>query len=81
MLLLLLRGTVKGFLDQMQKQGEYAPELQSDRKRLEKIGGIYWPIVVAIYLVWSFLSGDWQITWVIWPVAGLICAALNAALK
>lgn len=74
-------GTVKGFLDQMQKQGEYAPELQSDRKRLEKIGGIYWPIVVAIYLVWSFLSGDWQITWVIWPVAGLICAALNAALK
>lgn len=74
-------GTVKGFLDQMQKQGEYAPELQRNRKRLEKIGGIYWPIVVAIYLVWSFLSGDWQITWVIWPVAGLVCAALNAALK
>ena len=31
---------------------------------------IYWCAVTAVYLAWSFLSGDWHITWVVWPVAG-----------
>ena len=73
--------TVKSSLDQLCKQGEFAPEQQENRKRTDKVGGIYWPIVVAIYLVWSFLSGDWQITWVIWPVAGLVFAAISTVLK
>ena len=74
-------GTVKSSLDQLRKQGEFAPEQQGNRKRTDKVGGIYWPIVVAIYLVLSFLSGKWEITWIIWPVAGLVFAAISVMLK
>lgn len=42
------------------------------------IAAIYWPLMAAIYLAWSFLSGDWGITWVIWPVAGVLYAGLSS---
>lgn len=38
----------------------------------EKIGRIYWPVVTAVYLLVSFLTMRWDITWVIWPVAGVL---------
>lgn len=38
--------------------------------------GAYWPFVTAIYLAWSFITGDWGITWIVWPVAGVLFAAV-----
>ena len=29
-------------------------------------------IATAIYLGWSFLTDDWHITWVVWPIAGIL---------
>lgn len=43
---------------------------------IRAIAAIYWPVMAAIYLAWSFLSGDWGITWVVWPVAGVLYAGL-----
>ena len=40
-----------------------------------------WPIVVAVYLGWSFLSGNWGITWIVFPVAALIFGAISTAVK
>ena len=46
-----------------------------------RIGTIYWAVVTAAYLLVSFLSMGWAITWVIWPVAGILYGALTAFLK
>ena len=57
-------------------------EYQADRKRkgspIQIFDSIYWPVVTLIYLVWSFLSMDWHITWIIWPVAGVLSGAIEA---
>jgi transcriptional regulator with XRE-family HTH domain len=45
-------------------------------KRAEKLGAFYWPLVTAIFLGWSFWTMAWGITWIIWPVAALLFAAL-----
>ena len=73
-------GMVKSSYDQLLKDGEFDPGKIEQNKTASKVGGIYWPVVTAAYLVWSFLSRDWHITWVIWPAAGLIFAAISAAL-
>ncbi len=39
---------------------------------VDSIMSVYWPTVTCLYLIWSFLSFDWHITWIIWPVAGII---------
>lgn len=36
------------------------------------ICGSYWPLTVVIYLLWSFLTKDWNITWIVWPIAAAL---------
>ncbi len=78
--LLISAGTVKGGYDQLLMTGDYDLNTQKENETHSKLGGIYWPIVVAIYLAASFWTMRWDITWVIWPVAGLVFASLAAAL-
>lgn len=37
----------------------------------------FWPTITCIYLTWSFLSFDWHITWLIWPIAGVLQIVLR----
>ena len=39
---------------------------------------VYWLIATAIYLAWSFTTNDWDRTWIIWPVVGVLFPAFYA---
>ena len=90
-LLLILAGTgvyllvdgcvVRGSFDRLLREGDFTAEGIERERSSERLGGVYWPVVVAAYLLWSFLSGGWHYTWVIWPAAALLFAALSAALN
>lgn len=45
-------------------------------KQAEKLAAFYWPLLVAIYLGWSFWTMSWGITWIIFPVGAVAFAAL-----
>lgn len=47
----------------------------------EAVATSYWLLAVAIYLAWSFASRRWDVTWVVWPVAGVLYVALESALR
>ncbi len=79
--LLISACTVKNGYDQLLFEGEFEPGLKEKNKKKDAFGGAYWPIVAAVYLGWSFISNDWGITWVIWPVAVLVFAGIMAALS
>ena len=36
------------------------------------IMSVYWPAVTCVYLCISFLTFHWGITWIIWPIAGVV---------
>lgn len=72
-------GTVKESYESLLREGDFTRDAVAINKKSEKIGGVYWPIVTAIYLAWSFLTMDWHITWVIWPVAGVLFGGIAAA--
>ena len=40
------------------------------------IAGVYWPLAAAVYLGWSFIGDAWDRSWVIWPIAGVLFAAI-----
>lgn len=77
--LLIIAGTIKGSYDQLLREGEFEPKEQEHAKRVSKIAGIYWPIIVAVYLGWSFYTNNWAFTWIVWPVAGLVFAGISSA--
>ena len=57
------------------KQDEYiSPEA-------ETVMSVYWQTVTCIFLIWSFLTFNWGITWIIWPIAAVVHAVLEGALK
>ena len=60
------------------KEGEYSPESKKKAGIKGMVSGIYWPIIVAIYLAWSFATDGWNTTWIVWPVAGVLFAAVTA---
>ncbi len=63
------------------EEGEFSRENKHENKRNETVVSIYWMVAVAIYLLISFLTDRWDITWVVWPVAGIGCGILVAVLK
>lgn len=74
--LLLPRATVRAAYGVLLRQEGYRAEDAQAERRHEKIGAIYWPLVVAAYLAWSLISGRWEITWIVWPVASVLFAAI-----
>ena len=69
-------GMIHASYDKLLQTGDYTP----GNKKAEKLSGAYWSIVVAIYLGYSFLTGNWGISWVIFPVAGVLFGAISAVL-
>ncbi|MDO5026180.1 MAG: permease prefix domain 1-containing protein [Trueperella sp.] len=60
-------------------EGEYTPKTPREMKFDQLFGafaGVYWIAATAGYLIWSFITADWGITWVLWPIAGLAFAAI-----
>ena len=43
-----------------------------DNKTLATLMSVYQPTVTCLYLIWSFMTFDWYITWIIFPVAAII---------
>ncbi|MDO4745237.1 MAG: helix-turn-helix transcriptional regulator [Bacillota bacterium] len=74
-------GLIRDGYMQLLKQEDFEPANKAKAEMEERIGGIYWPAVVAIYLAWSFIGDAWARSWLIFPIAGLIFAALVNALK
>ncbi len=56
------------------QEGDYMVHKKDmeDEKTHNVIGGIYWPLVTAVYLGVSFLNSSWHISWVIWPIAACL---------
>lgn len=79
--LFVLIGEEKTAYDILLGKDEYAAENRESKKRTDAFAAIYWPCVTAGYLLWSFLSGAWNTTWLVWPVAAVLFAAIEAAMK
>lgn len=63
-------------MQKLLKEGEFAPQEKRKSSIKETVGTIYWLTASAVYLGWSFLSNDWEITWLVWPIAGILFAVV-----
>lgn len=73
--------TVNEAYKKLLHQDQYGFDKIVENKRVAGFSTFYWPLIVAIYIGWSLWTMAWGITWIIWPVAGLIFAALVGLLN
>ena len=51
------------------------------KKKTEVFTTAYWCIVTAIYLAWSFQTREWDKTWILWAVAGVLFGGVRAVMR
>lgn len=79
--ILIRAGMIKSSYDTLLQEGEYTIEEKHLKKKTDAFLGAYWCLMVAIYLGWSFWTNNWKFTWIIWPVAGVLYAAVLGMVK
>ncbi len=52
-----------------------------DRVGMSANSGVYWLLVMTGFFAYSFITEDWGQSWIIWPVAGVLFAALMVGLS
>ena len=67
------------------KEKEFSKENKKGNKIVGAVAGSYWMIITAVFLYLGFVSNKWDKNWIIWPIAGVVFAAvmiiLNAVVK
>lgn len=90
-LLIMVAAAVILLIRDGMKNGSYEIVLQMNGYSIEKkrrrregkdnmsiVSCIYWCIVTAFFLGYSFITEDWEKSWIVWPVAGCLFGAVAA---
>ena len=70
-----------GFEKLLEEDGYTRAEKQAQNSIAHTIISVFWLVVVAGFLAYSFLTNDWKHSWIVFPVAGVLCGALSVILK
>ena len=60
------------------EEGDYS---RASKRGNRKYSGIYWGIITAAYLAVSFITQRWDMTWIVWPVAGVLYGVVVEIVK
>lgn len=74
--LFIRAGMPREACDRLLQIGDYTPDKKRRNRRTGWVMGVYWCVVAALYLGISLPQKRWGETWVIWPVAAVLFAAL-----
>ncbi len=80
-------GTIWESYQKLLEEEDYTPEKKANKKYFHIFSIIYWCSVTAIYLCMILPSSNWQKGWrednsfIIWPVAGVLYAAVYGIIK
>lgn len=73
-------GVIWTATEKLLKEGDYTPLNKRVREKTDPAGTVYWIVVTAVYLAWSFTE-NFTVSWIIWPVCGLLYAAFHIILS
>lgn len=79
--LIVYTGCKMGAYVALLQEGDYAKHLKENNPLFAAITTAYWLIATVVYLVWSFVGNAWNISWLVWVVAGVLYGALSPLLS
>ena len=64
-------------MQKLLQEGDYTIDNKKNEAAFEPVSKAYWLVATAIYLGYSFYTNSWEISWIVWPVAGVLFAAVK----
>ena len=68
----IVAGTQNASMQKLLKEGEFTEKEKKRTGIKEVVGFCYWGILTAIYLAWSFLTNNWDISWLVYAIGGVL---------
>lgn len=72
---------IEGGFQKLLQENDYSAKQKSEKTFLSPFETIYWIVVLAGYLTWSFVTNRWGFTWIVWPIAGVLYVVFAEILK
>lgn len=79
--LMVRAGMIMESYKKLLQEGDYTLSGKKVNKLTGKIAGIYWPVVLTIFLAWGFITMEWRITWIVWPIAAVLFGAVTGIVR
>ena len=76
--LIVNAGVAFGAYSVLLEEGDHSRETKEAQRRIQTVASIYWGVVTAGYLAYSFITMDWARSWIVWPVAGVLYGVIAA---
>ena len=68
----IVAGTQNASMQKLLKEGDFTEEEKKRTSVKEVVGFCYWGVLTAIYLAVSFLNNQWNLSWIIFAVGGVL---------
>ncbi len=69
-------GVISATYNKLIQEGDYTVKKKSEKPVLAAVSTVYWVLATAIFFFVSFVKKDWENSWIVWPVAGVLYAAV-----
>lgn len=79
--LIVYTGCKMGAYVALLQEGDYTKQAKEKNPLFAAITTAYWLIATVVYLVWSFVGNAWNISWLVWVIAGVFYGALSPLLS
>lgn len=75
--LFIIAGVRNSSMQKLLREGEFTDKEKNRNGLKEAVGAAYWGVLTAVYLTWSFLSGSWHISWIVYAAGGILFPVVN----
>ncbi len=58
--------------EKLLEENDYSKEKKENQSTIANINIVFWPTITAIFLAYSFITNNWDKSWLIWPIACLL---------
>ena len=65
-------GVRNASMQKLLREGEYTEKEKTRSGIRGAVECAYWGILTAIYLIWSFLTNHWHVSWIVFAVGGVL---------
>lgn len=71
-------GSTEDAYKKLIKTEEYSPVQKKSSKVIGAVASVVWPVAVCIFLLWGFLFRRWDISWIVFPITGILFGAFSS---
>jgi MFS family permease len=63
------------------KQEEYSEQSRKGDRVIGAVASVVWPLATIVFFIWGFFFNGWGISWIVFPVVGILFGIFCSAYK